>query len=119
MALEEEIWDAEEFEELDAFIKAAEATAPAADHAGDAGDNDTALPAPAAALPPNEEQESKQLELESRSDEAKPAADVDADDDSFLRRAPESEPPEFGDEEEKPNEGGACRGRAAPAADRR
>ena len=58
MALEEEIWDAEEFEELDAFIKAAEATAPAADHAGDAGDNDTALPAPAAALPPDEEPES-------------------------------------------------------------
>ena len=42
-------------------MAAAEATAPAADHAGDAGDNDTALPAPAAALPPNEEPESKQL----------------------------------------------------------
>ena len=78
--------------------------------------NELPFPAPAAALPPNKEPESKQLELENRSDEAKPAADVDADADSFeLRRAPESEPPEFEDEEEKPKE--VPENREPPAGD--
>ena len=105
--------------ELDALCEAADAAAPAVGHDdgdGDAGDDDTALPAPA--LLPNKEPETKQLEREHRSDEAEAAPAIDDDDSFELRRVeskddaaasePESKPAgesEFGDDkEEKPKE---------------
>ena len=119
MALEEEVVDDDEQAELDALCEAADAAAPAVGHDdgdGDAGDDDTALPAPA--LLPNKEPETKQLEREHRSDEAEAAPAIDDDDSFELRRVeskddaaasePESKPAgesEFGDDkEEKPKE---------------
>ena len=90
MALEEEVVDDDEQAELDALCEAADAAAPAVGHDdgdGDAGDDDTALPAPA--LLPNKEPETKQLEREHRSDEAEAAPAID-DDDSFELRRVES-----------------------------
>ena len=122
--LEEEIMDDSELAEIDALLEAATAAVGHDDSNGDAGDNDTAPPAPA--LPPNKEPETKLLDLKPCSDEAEAAATVEHVEASFELRRVESEvdeakgdgdvtasepgskpagEPEFGDdEEEKPEE---------------
>ena len=123
MALEEEVMDASDLAALDAMCEAAAAAVGHDDGDGDAGDDDTALPAPA--LPPNKEPETKLLDIKHCSDEAEATAAVDDEASFDLRRlkseddeakedgdAAASEPgskpagkPEFGDdEEEKPEE---------------
>ena len=115
--------DASDLAALDAMCEAAAAAVGHDDGDGDAGDDDTALPAPA--LPPNKEPETKLLDIKHCSDEAEATAAVDDEASFDLRRlkseddeakedgdAAASEPgskpagkPEFGDdEEEKPEE---------------
>ena len=67
--------DDSELAEIDALLEAATAAVGHDDGNGDAGDNDTAPPAPT--LPPNEEPETKLLDLKPCSDEAEAAATVD------------------------------------------
>ena len=76
--------DASDLAALDAMCEAAAAAVGHDDGDGDAGDDDTALPAPA--LPPNKEPETKLLDIKHCSDEAEATAAVDDEASFDLRR---------------------------------